>query len=224
MMGGTLSAPTLAAILASPQPAIAGGATPTGFALAADQQALLAEIAEMISPTTKTPGAKAAGVGPFVEMMLKDCYDDRQRKSFQKGLEDVEQESKKAHDKSFVDLSNEQKTAILTEFEDRAEKEIKRGKDDAKMAGQKAGGAPPDWVETATAKSNEVDSETGSIKQEARKKNEPTTPFFALMKELTLLGYFTSEIGATKALAYVQIPGRYDGCVKLEKGQKAWAI
>jgi hypothetical protein len=43
------------------------------------------------------------------------------------------------------------------------------------------------------------------------------------MKELTLLGYFTSEPGATKALRYVAVPGRYDGCIPYKKGDKAWA-
>ncbi|KAA6432803.1 gluconate 2-dehydrogenase subunit 3 family protein [Dyadobacter flavalbus] len=49
-------------------------------------------------------------------------------------------------------------------------------------------------------------------------------PFFQLVKELTLLGYFTSEVGATQALEYVAVPGRYDGCIDLKPGQKAWAM
>lgn len=48
--------------------------------------------------------------------------------------------------------------------------------------------------------------------------------FFREMKNLTITGYFTSEIGATQALAYDPIPGRFDGCTILEKGQKAWAL
>lgn len=52
---------------------------------------------------------------------------------------------------------------------------------------------------------------------------EPGVPFFRLMKELTLLGYFTSEQGAQQALTYVPVPGRYEGCMELEPGQKAWA-
>ena len=34
--------------------------------------------------------------------------------------------------------------------------------------------------------------------------------YFRLMKELALLGYFTSEIGYTKAMRYVESPGRFD--------------
>ena len=44
-----------------------------------------------------------------------------------------------------------------------------------------------------------------------------------MMKELTLLGFFTSEIGATKALRYVAVPGKYVGCIPYNKGDKAWA-
>jgi len=56
------------------------------------------------------------------------------------------------------------------------------------------------------------------------KKPEDPAHYFRMMKELTLLGYFTSEIGCKKALHYVQIPGRYDGCIPYKKGDKSWAI
>jgi hypothetical protein len=57
----------------------------------------------------------------------------------------------------------------------------------------------------------------------ASKKPEDPNHYFRLMKELTLLGYFTSEPGATKALRYVAVPGRYEGCIPYKKGDKAWA-
>ena len=56
-----------------------------------------------------------------------------------------------------------------------------------------------------------------------RKKPEEPAHYFSLMKQLTLLGYFTSEIGATQALRYVAIPGKYEGCIPYKKGDKAWA-
>jgi hypothetical protein len=48
-------------------------------------------------------------------------------------------------------------------------------------------------------------------------------PYFRLMKELTLLGYFTSEIGCTQARRYVETPGKYEACIPYKKGDKAWA-
>lgn len=61
--------------------------------------------------------------------------------------------------------------------------------------------------------------------KEYQKNKEPEerSHYFRMMKELTLLGYFTSEVGATQALRYVERPGRYDGCVPYKKGDKAWA-
>jgi hypothetical protein len=56
-----------------------------------------------------------------------------------------------------------------------------------------------------------------------KKKPEDPTHYFRMMKELTLWGYFSSEAGATKALRYIAVPGRYDGCIPYKKGDKAWA-
>lgn len=53
------------------------------------------------------------------------------------------------------------------------------------------------------------------------KKDGDPDHYFSMLKQLTLWGYFTSEPGATKALRYVPIPGRYDGCVDYT-GEPAW--
>ncbi len=58
--------------------------------------------------------------------------------------------------------------------------------------------------------------------QKSKKEDDPTH-YFSLIKQLTLMGFFTSEPGATKALRYVAIPGRYEGCIPYKKGDKAWA-
>jgi hypothetical protein len=59
--------------------------------------------------------------------------------------------------------------------------------------------------------------------QAARKKNRGEMPhYFTMMKELTLLGYFSSETGCTKALRYAETPGAYDGDVPYHKGERAW--
>jgi hypothetical protein len=48
--------------------------------------------------------------------------------------------------------------------------------------------------------------------------------FFKILKDFTLSGYFLSETGATRALAYERIPGGFQGDLPLAPGQKAWAI
>lgn len=52
---------------------------------------------------------------------------------------------------------------------------------------------------------------------------EGEMPFFLRFKELTILGYFTSEVGATEVLRFEQIPGIYDGCVPFAEVGKTWA-
>ena len=49
-------------------------------------------------------------------------------------------------------------------------------------------------------------------------------PFFRTLKDLTLVGYYTSEIGATRELHHVPVPGRYDGCVPLAQVGRTWAV
>ncbi len=55
------------------------------------------------------------------------------------------------------------------------------------------------------------------------KKKEDPNHYFTMLKQLTLLGYFTSEIGSKQARRYIETPGRYESCVPYTKGQKAWA-
>ena len=57
----------------------------------------------------------------------------------------------------------------------------------------------------------------------ASKKKDDPSHYFRMMKELTLWGFFTSKPGATEALRYLELPGRYEGCVDYKKGEKAWA-
>jgi hypothetical protein len=67
----------------------------------------------------------------------------------------------------------------------------------------------------------ELDKEQRAY-QRKKKRNEPSH-YFRMMKELTMVGYFTSEVGATQALRYVALPGRYDGCMPYKKGDRAWS-
>lgn len=48
-------------------------------------------------------------------------------------------------------------------------------------------------------------------------------PFIIKFKELAVEGYCTSQLGATKGLAYDYIPVRYEPCVRLQKNQRSWA-
>ncbi|MDZ4375561.1 MAG: gluconate 2-dehydrogenase subunit 3 family protein [Phenylobacterium sp.] len=47
---------------------------------------------------------------------------------------------------------------------------------------------------------------------------------FGRLKEVVLVGYFTSEPGATLAVRYDPIPGDYKGCIPLKDVGRAWAL
>jgi hypothetical protein len=47
--------------------------------------------------------------------------------------------------------------------------------------------------------------------------------FFPWLKELTLVGYYTSEIGASQELRYVHVAGRYDGDVPYRRIGRAYS-
>jgi hypothetical protein len=66
----------------------------------------------------------------------------------------------------------------------------------------------------------EIDKEAKAY-QKNKKETDPDH-YFTMVKQLTLLGYFTSEIGCKQAMRYLPIPQRYDGCVPYKKGDKAF--
>lgn len=189
LMGGALSATTIGVFLDSCNPP----SDKKGASLfSSEQDQIITELADTIIPDTKTPGAKAAGVGPFISMMLADCYPKEAQDVYVKGLEDLEARSKKEFNNSFVKLTAEQRAQVLGKLRDETILTLKKDKEEA---------------EKAKAENKEV-------------KGKPN--FFAISRDLTLLGYFTSEIGATQAYEYIPIPGRYDGCVDLKPGQRVY--
>jgi len=53
------------------------------------------------------------------------------------------------------------------------------------------------------------------------KKEDEPVHYFRMIKELVMLGYFTSKPGCTQAKRYMPVPGKYIGCVPYKKGEKA---
>jgi Gluconate 2-dehydrogenase subunit 3 len=163
LLGGVMAAPLMAGAM--------GQVTNFGKSVkvSAEQEALLAEVADIIIPTTITPGAKAAGVEKFIVRVMRDCYEKPEQEKFYAGLAKLDADSQAKFGKGFAGLDLAQKNAMV--------------------------------------KQSTVDNKA----------------FFLAMKGLTVTGYFTSEIGATQALEYLPIPGRFDGCMPMKAGQKTWA-
>ena len=52
--------------------------------------------------------------------------------------------------------------------------------------------------------------------------DQGATNGFLLLKGLIVFGYFTSEVGATRALRYQAIPGGYKGSIPYKSGDRSW--
>jgi len=142
---------------------------------------LLDEIADTILPETSTPGAKAAGVGPFIALMVVDTYYEGDQQIVRDGLNSLQALCLRSYGESFQNVTAAQRLTL---------------------------------VERLDAEQHQY--------METREEGAPVH-FFRMLKELTLLGYFTSEIGYTQAMRYAETPGRYDPCAPFTPGEKSWA-
>lgn len=175
LLGGAVTASTWAAF-------VTGCQQPGNITSFSNEETLnlLAEIADTILPETDTPGAKEAGVGPFIATMLQDCYKEDDQQRVLNGLDEMNKRCQKEYGDVFTAMSAEDRTTFLTQ----------------------------------------IDKERTEYNKQ-KKKDGPH--YFTLIKELTVTGYFTSEIGATQALRWVPVPGRYDSCIPYNEGDRAWA-
>ncbi|MFL5580707.1 MAG: gluconate 2-dehydrogenase subunit 3 family protein [Gemmatimonadaceae bacterium] len=183
--------------------------------------ALLDDIADTILPTTaKSPGAKAARTGPFMALMVTDSYEARDQQLFRDGLKAIDDMSRRAYKVGFRQATPRQRLALV-EALDRQQYEYTR-----RLEAFRRGGA------------EEERKEADKFLPDQRSENAKTAPdvnpapaisadapahYFRMMKELALLGFFTSRIGMERAQRYVESPGRFDPCVPYRKGDRAWA-
>ena len=170
---------------------IAGCATqPTGGSAAASTSnalmrqsdvTLLDDIADTILPETSTPGAKAAGVGAFIALMVTDTYYENDQQIFLAGIKSIQDLCLRSYGAHFQIVTAAQRLALVEKLDEEQ------------------------YLYTQTSE------------------EDAPAHYFRMMKELTLLGYFTSEIGYTQAMRYTETPGRFDPCAPLAPGDKSWA-
>lgn len=143
--------------------------------LSREDQALAEEVADTLLPTTAaSPGAKAAGVGATMNLLLTDCYAADEQRRIVAGLAELRAMCRDRCGDGFASMARAEREGMLREIDAAA-----------RTAGDEH------W--------------------------------FATLRGLAQQAYFSSEIGMTRALRYVQTPGRWAGCVPLEPGQPAWA-
>ncbi|MFL5771664.1 MAG: gluconate 2-dehydrogenase subunit 3 family protein [Flavisolibacter sp.] len=166
-----------------------------------DDIAYLNEIGETILPQTATPGAKAANVGAFMTVMVNDCYEEGDQRAFMDGMDKLNDASNKKFKDDFMKITPQQRHDLLVDLD-------KESKDYQKDVNK---------FNSEESKKETEETRKGNLKY---KKQYKSSHYFTMMKQLTLLGYFTSEVGLTKAVRYVPVPGRFDGCIPYKKGDK----
>lgn len=169
----------------------------TGFST--NDTALLNEIADAIIPATDTPGAKAADVGSFMAIAVTECYMPHYQAAFVAGLRTIESACLDRYRRNFLEITASERTALLSEIDgERKWRELwNKGERGLRIVAKPLIGAMPPQLQTPH--------------------------YFTMMKELTMLGYFTSEAGATQALRHNPIPGSYNGSLPYRKGDRAWS-
>src|SRR6266403_3261609 len=73
---------------------------------------------DLIIPETDTPGAKAARVNEFIDVVLTDWANGDERQAFLNGLASIDKRSRELFGKDFVDSSVEQQTTLLRAIDD----------------------------------------------------------------------------------------------------------
>ena len=218
LLGGVLSAPTIAGVLAGCDSRSADG---KWRALTSDQGELVATIAEHIIPATDTPGARAVGVNRFVDGLLSDHYPAAERERFLAGLEGVNVRARRRHRKPFLALTRSQQEALLEEI-DRAAYPARGAVAQQERQQQPV---PRDPVVGPGSGANPVTRETpadAEVVSEAVEREMGSEWFWRRMKEVTLVGYYTSQVGANQELR-VNPMGIWRGDIPYRPGDRAWA-
>ncbi len=165
--------------------------------------AYLNEIGETILPKTSTPGAKDANVGQFMTVMVNDCYEESDQKVFREGMDKLNEAADKKFNNNFMKLSPQQRHELLVVIDKEARDYNEKVKD----------------FNTKEDLTEREAIEKGNLKY-VRAHMSPH--YFTMMKQLTMLGLFTSKTGMMDVLKYDPVPGRYEGCVPYKKGDKLW--
>ena len=143
---------------------------------------------DQIIPATDTPGAKGARVNEFMDVILTEWASDEERRNFLDGLADVDKQSNALFGKDLAAATPYQQLALL------------RSMDEAgTVARSKRKDRPPFW-------------------ESAGRDTQMQGDFFTVFKNMTLHGYYTSEVGFTKELKLEIIPGAQHGCMPLGPG------
>lgn len=196
LLGGALSASTVAGVLAGCDRRTPADAAAS--ALSAEQRELVATLADHILPATDTPGAREVGVQDFIDAMMTDYYPAEERDRFLAGLARVDQRAQRAFGVPLVEAGPERQLQLVQAFNRQAyEDPAARQTNPAQEPVLRETG-----TETGRSDAEAVQAASGAVEldEEWDPEDVGRQAFFRTLKELVLVGYYTSEAGATQEL------------------------
>ena len=168
---------------------------------------LLDELAETLLPASdEAGGSKAAKVGEYILLMFNDCMEAKHRTVFLEGINEIDMRSAKKFGHSFTEANASQKLHFMETLQEEA------------IRYHKALEAAKELQNKATPIGEEFHD------RDTEDDEEPIPHYFDILKGLTISGYFTSEIGMTKARDYLPVPGNFQPCIPYKNVQKPWAL
>jgi hypothetical protein len=146
------------------------------------QNEIVVAMSDVMIPATATPGAKAAKINEFIDLILTEWATDEERRIFLEGLAEADRKTNALFGHGFAAASAKEQAAIVQAFDE----------------------------ELASSRNEKLPEQIRAW--------EVTLlhPFFAQMRRLTLVGYYTSPIGQEQELKVEIIPGALHGCVPAE--------
>ncbi|MEO6528272.1 MAG: gluconate 2-dehydrogenase subunit 3 family protein [Gemmatimonadaceae bacterium] len=192
--------------------------------LSPTQAELVATLAEHIIPATDTPGARAAGVHRFVDAIVTDYYSAEERKRFLSGLGDIDARAQKASGTTFLKTTPQQQVALLTALDGESypPQRVLQKAEPLSSERQKMQDSLARQSSTGVTISDPTRAAADAGGNETARRELERGWFFRRMKELTLLGYYTSEAGAMTELK-VNPMGVYRSDVPYRSIGHAWA-
>jgi gluconate 2-dehydrogenase gamma chain len=195
LLGGAISASTVAGVLAGCEARpIDGGWRPR--TLTPEQSEMVLIMGEHIVPETDTPGARAARVDQFIDMMLTDYYTEADRQRFLAGLERAEARARRVFGEALLELVPERQLELVQALNRQA----------FRAPGAQTLIPPEQAAHPREPLLQEHDAATGAervlptVDDDSDPEDTGPRGFFRTLKELVLVGYYTSELGATQEL------------------------
>lgn len=163
-----------------------------------EEQHFVTYLVDIILPSTETPGGLDVNLPQFIDMMSKDMFGPEEKAIFKEGSEIFANRFSEKFGKS-ISTSNKKEVADLIAI----------------------------YFDLSTEEKEKIQLMQSKPIEEISSKeinNYKMYKFLLNIRNLSLLGYFTSEKVGREVLNFDPIPGRYEPCVPVSEIGNAWTI